>query len=153
MPVTPGLPETVEVKGYKLLLKSEFHISLIKARFIAELIDPNRVAELEQEIVVAFEKFIATQPLTEFSPTGVFRFVQLDIRKTVVGMCDVPHLKDFFNQLCSTYSFELPDPPTHITMYTLQPERGIRILSPSQLDSDTEVVKVPELSGFKDALL
>ncbi len=151
MPVTPGLPPTIEVKGYKLLLKSEFHISLIKARFVAELVNPNRQDQIEQEIVAAFEKFIATQPLTEFHPTGVFRLAQVDVRKTVVGMCEVPHLQDFFDQLRATYKVDIPDQPTHITMYTLQPEKGIGLLSPAQLEQDSQVVEIPEINIFKKA--
>lgn len=148
MPVTAGLPKTIKVKGHKLLLKSEFHISLIKARYAAELIDANRQVEIEQEIVDAFEKFVAKQPLTEFHPNGEFRFVQTDERKTVIGMCDVPHLQDFFAELRATYKTDIPDQPTHITMYTLQPERGIGLLSAAQLQQNTAIVELPELSSL-----
>jgi hypothetical protein len=45
-----NLPQKLSVEGYELLLKSEFHISLISAKKIALLIDPDRAGEIQLEI-------------------------------------------------------------------------------------------------------
>lgn len=142
MPVIPGLPQTIMVKGHQLTLKSEFHISLIKATYAAELIESKRVEEIADEIVQEFEAFIAKQPLTEYAMTGEYRFVQLDVRKTVIGLATVPHLYEFFDLLRGKYKVDIPSQPTHITMYTLQPDKGIGILSEKQLEQDSEVVEL-----------
>ena len=63
--VLPTLPKTLKVNGYDLLLKSEFHISLICAKRIAPLINEANATEIEAEIVDYFQEFIKNMPLTE----------------------------------------------------------------------------------------
>jgi hypothetical protein len=137
-----GLPDKISVEGYELLLKSEHHISLICAKKIAPLIDANRAAEIEAEIVEFFKQYIQRTPLTEFSLTGLFRLVKRDERVTLVAMVNVPGVGELFNELAGKYGVELPLQPTHITLYTLQPETGIGILSPAELERDSHAVDV-----------
>ena len=57
-------------------------------------------------------------------------------------MTSLPGLEKFFAELQEKYGVKLPLQPTHITLYTLQPEAGIGILSPHELERDSEVVDV-----------
>jgi len=136
------LPATVTVGEYELLRKSEFHISLICAKKIAPLIDANRVEGIEAEIVETFKQFVGTNPLTSYSLTGEYRLVKRDERVTLVAMTIVPSIEDLFTALEEKYGVKLPLQPTHITMYTLQPEAGIGILSQQELVRDSTVVDV-----------
>lgn len=143
-----NLPDTVSIKGNTLFLKKEFHISLICAKKIAVLIDPENNRKIEAEIVELFKESIKHQPLHDFSLDTELRFVELDQRKTVIVMTHVPGLDHFFSILESKYGEKLPLQPTHITLYALQPEIGIGILSRAELRKYSDVVTVPELAAL-----
>ena len=136
------LPSTLNVQGYDLLLKSEFHISLLCVKNIAPIISEVRAKQVEPEIVKFFQEFIKQTPLSEYSFQNVYRLVKREERVTLVGMVDVPGIESLFNELQHKYQVNLPVQPTHITLYTLQPEAGIGILSQEQLEQDSEVVDV-----------
>ncbi len=149
LPVRDGMPKTISVGGYELLLKSEFHISLIKVSYVLGQINASNPQATEDEIVELFAQFIKKQPLDTYKPLKQFRFVQLDERKTLVGVVDVPHINEFFELLRSTYATNIPTQATHITMYTLQPEAGIGILSQEQMDRDSLPVELPEFENIQ----
>lgn len=140
--VLPGLPIKLKVNEFELLLKSEFHISLICVKRIAPLIDNQKASEIEAEIETFFKDFIKTIPLTDYNVSDVYRLVQREERVTLVVMVDVPGIKQFFEALEAKYGIELPLQPTHITIYTLQPEAGIGILSIEELEKDSKIVDV-----------
>lgn len=141
------LPAEILVGGERLLRKSEFHISLICAKRIAEMIDPSKKESIEQEIVEYFKKFIGEHPLIDFTVLDELHLVKRDTRMTLIVMTKVPDLDTFFKELEQAYSVILPFQPTHITLYTLQPETGIGILSQEELARDSEIVTVPVLTG------
>jgi len=138
-----NLPDKVRVKEYELLLKSEFHVSLICAKRIAPMVDESGATEIEAEIVAFFLDFIKSTPLANFSVRNVYRLVKRDERVTLVGMVDVPGIEKLFAALEEKYDTKFPLQPTHITLYTLQPDAGIGILSREQLEEDSEIVQVP----------
>lgn len=141
-----GMPEEVKVHGHVLHRKTEFHISLICVKKITPLIDNARNDQLAAEIVDAFIAYVKDRPLAEFRLSKNFRFVQRGERKTVVVMVDMPGLSEFFELLSNRYGVKLPVQPAHITLYTLQPDAGIGILSGEQLNQDSEACNIPELS-------
>jgi hypothetical protein len=137
------LPQKLSVGEYELVLKSEFHISLVCTKKIAVLIDPTRVDEIRAEIVESFKQFIQTTPLTDYGITNEFRLVKRDERVTLVVLAVVPGLENFFAELEERYGKNIPVQVTHITLYTLQPEAGIGILSLEELERDSKPVNVP----------
>lgn len=140
-----NLPEHVTVQGFELSQKSEFHISLVCAYILARLIDPEHKARVEGEIVEEFKKFVARQPLSGYKLLPQFRFVQRGQKKTLIVMAEVPGLPDFFATLSHKFQVDLPLQPAHITLYTLQPNAGIGILSDEELQRDSAPVEVPGL--------
>jgi hypothetical protein len=134
----PELPKTLSVSGYDLVVKSEFHISLLCTKNIAKLIDS--AGDIEAELVQAFKEFITTSPLTCYTLTGKYELVKRDDRVTVVALANVPGVDQLFAGLSTRYGVTLPVQPTHITLYTLQPEMGIGILSPEELARDGQPV-------------
>jgi hypothetical protein len=136
------LPQKLSVGEHELVLKSEFHISLVCTKKIAVLIDPTRVDEIRAEIVESFKQFIQTTPLTDYEITNEFRLVKRDERVTLVVLVAVPGIEDFFAKLEEKYDKKIPVQVTHITLYTLQPEVGIGILSLEELERDSEPVNV-----------
>ena len=141
-----GLPDHVNINADTLYLKGELHISLLCAKKIAALIDSERADEIQQELVKEFISFTSTTPLDSFKPSKTFRLVKRNDRQTIVMMVDVPNLDKLFNHLSQKYGGALPLQPTHITLYTLQPEAGIGILSRMELERDSELVEVADLT-------
>lgn len=137
------LPETVKINGYELFVKSEFHISLICVKRIAPIIGGVDRAELENEIVNFFLDFIKSTPLIDYSFDNVYRLVRKDERAALVGMVNVPGIEKLFAGLEKKFGVTLPLQPTHITLYTLQPDAGIGILSEEQLEEISEIIEVP----------
>ena len=141
-----NLPKLIEVEGDTLLLKSEHHISLMCVKRVVELIEVEDKEALQLQIVDDFERFIGKQALTEFSLLPEFRMVERDERKSIVVMTSVSGLEDFFNVVRNKYhALEIPMQPTHITLYTLQPEAGIGIFSDAELRSDSHVIELAAL--------
>lgn len=144
------LPKTVAVHSHILQLKSELHVSLICAKRIAAIINPELKDQVQEEIVKLFLEFTMRHPLNQFSLLPELRLVRRDHRRTLVVMVLVPGLNLFFRKLENRYKADLPVQPTHITLYTLQPDAGIGILSPEELKRDSEVVLMPDLAIIKE---
>lgn len=149
LPVKPGnLPDSISAEGITLYKKSEFHITLLSTKRIAKNIDEANEDKLEAEIVEEFKKFIVDKPIKDFRILPEFRFVKRDERKTVVVMVETENLKDFFGLLRNKYKTNIPDQPTHVTIYSLDPEFGISISSKQDLERDTKVIDIPELQDI-----
>lgn len=133
-----NLPPTFTIGEYELTLKSEFHISLVCVKKIAPLIDPENVSVIEAEIVEAFKEFIQSTPLTNYTLTDQFRLVRRDDRATLVVLAKVLGIEAFFAKLEEKYDKKLPVQVTHITLYTLQPETAIGIISQEDLERLSE---------------
>ncbi len=134
------LPKRIYIKDSELRLKSEFHITLVCAKKLAAIIDNKKVDKIQSEIVKEFLTYVKKKPLKKYNPLQIFRYVQREEKKTVIMMVEVPGLNDFFNLIAEKYRTKLPLPPTHITLYTLQPDEGIGILSVEEINNDTALV-------------
>jgi hypothetical protein len=141
----PNLPETISVEGLTLLKKSEYHVSLA---YVQHLL----ASEPEIEIKV-FESLLAFNEKSEVSflkYTGEFRFAQDGERKTVVALCEVSNLEAFRNHMKAKLGIDLPPQPTHVTIYTLQPEVGIGLNSPAVMEDKSTPIEVP--ASVKEAM-
>ncbi len=142
-----GLPDKIIIEGTQLLIKSEFHISLVCTKRIAELIDPSQKERIENEIVNLFRSFIEHRNIATFKSTKQLRLVERDERRTLIMMVKLPGLNEFFESLSRQYHQEVPLQPTHITMYTRQPEVGIGILSNEELEHDSKPIEIGDLTA------
>lgn len=139
------LPLEVDIEGFVLQKKSSFHVSLVCVKRVAELISGDQEI-IAEEIVDTFVKFVASSQLSELRFLDVYRLVKRDERVTVIRMVEVPGLSDFFSLLNSKFRMNVPIQPTHVTLYTLQPDKGIGILSREELERDSHEVMIPGLS-------
>lgn len=142
-------PDKITVNGNELLKKSEFHISIMAIKNLAPLLDPDNVEQASELLKQDFLDFAATNDLTSFALTGECRLVTRDERVTVVVMVDLKGVEGLFQYLQQKHNIDFPTQPTHVTLYTLQPEAGIGILSQEQLETDSILVEVPELASLK----
>lgn len=137
------LPETIELEGEELIIKNEFHISLVWVGKLSEMVDKQNKEKIKKEMIEDFERFTEKYSLKDYELTKELRLVRKGSQKTIIVMAKVPHLKTFFDQLSLKYGLELPYQPTHITLYTLPTDKiGIGILSEEELNDFSEPIDI-----------
>jgi hypothetical protein len=139
LPVEVGvLPETVVIEGETLQRKTSFHVSLLCVKEILE-----KKPDAEQHILDTFCAYVADNDISFAGYTGEFRFAQNEERKTLIALCNVTKIADFSRALGEKLGLSLPIQPTHITLYTLQPDMGIGLNSPEDMAQKSIMVEVP----------
>lgn len=140
MPVhVVGLPKTIFVAGETLQVKNSFHVSLLYIKNILE-----RSPAVEQAIIDEFCSFSKENDISFVKYTSEFRFAADRGRKTLVALCEIHNLAHFTNQLRAKLAIEIPDQPTHVTLYTLQPNLGIGLNSPQAMEQKSHQVEAPD---------
>lgn len=139
------LPDEITVSQKTLFRKGEFHVSLLALKNILPLVNAVDARVSEDDLVQDFLDYQKDVELSEYNLTSQLRYVTRGGRETVVVMVDVPNLGGLFDKLRAKYKVDIPTQPTHITLYTLQPETGIGILSNVELERDSKPVEIPEL--------
>jgi len=137
-----GLPPIIQVKGYTLLARTHFHVSLVCIGQIAmkhNLTDPGLV----EKIIADFETYTEHARIDFLGFRNEFRFVQEADMRSVIVMCDVSNLKEFFTLINTKYGVHLEYPPTHVTLYTLQLNVGIYVTDTADLATKTEAIPAP----------
>ena len=143
------LPKTIKFKGNNLLLKNEFHISIMAIKNLAPMLNSNNLELASEQLKQDFINFAASHDLINFRPTGHFRIVTRDDRISIIAMVQLRNIDKLYSYLRAKYDVDFPTQPTHITMYTLQPEAGIGILSEEELERDSINADIPELNGLR----
>ncbi len=144
-----NLPASIEVEGAKLYKKTEFHITLVSAKSVLRSIEGEPSLEsLGDEIVEEFKKFITANQIKDYTLLPEFRLLKRGDSKTLVTMVKIDNNQKFFDLLREKYGAKIPDQPTHITIYSFDPETGLYINSAAELERDTHIVDVPELQNL-----
>ncbi len=138
--INGSLPKTVFIDGNNLSLKSSFHVSLICTK---ELVAKYGDESLEQKIVKRFCDFVSKEDINFIKFTGEFRLAILEERKTVIARCEVSNLENFTKELSKDLGVDIPTQPTHVTLYTLQPDMGIGLNSFEVLEHKSRTIDVP----------
>ena len=140
-----NIPNTVSIGKETLQKKSSFHVSLL---CVKDILATKNIPE--QEILGAFCAFTADNDISFVGHTGEFRFAQHEDRKTLVALCGVSNLERLFTFLNERFSVTLTTQPTHVTLYTLQPDIGIGLNTPTDMETKSVLVEVP--TALKEAL-
>lgn len=137
-----GLPQTIEVEGYVLNLKTAFHVSLV---CIGKIVEKHNLAdpELVSKIVTDFCEFIQHTSVDLVRYREEFKFASEAELRAVVVMCDISNLDKFFDLINKKYSLNLEYPPTHATLYTLQPDVGIFLTDNDDINRLTKSIEAP----------
>lgn len=142
----PQLPEEITFEGQRLYIKDEFHITLVSARHLAEMINPETPDLVVDQILQEFDEFVRTTQLEDHKISSDFRFVQANKEKTIIVMAEVPNLEKFFDRLDQKFSLELPRQQTHVTLYRYPKDFiGIPIPSLEILQAIARPVDIPGL--------
>lgn len=137
-------PKTIQVEGLTLHRKSEFHISLVSLKRLVPLLETT-----EEELEKAFLEFQASHNLTTYRLTQNYRLVRRGEKATIIVMVEVDDIEALFDFLRQKYNRDIPTQPTHITLYTLQPEVGIGLFSDEEVTKESTPVVIPELANLK----
>lgn len=158
----PALPEAIDVLGEHWVRKSEFHVTLIGPGQKLEVDLKSRDPSLSKRNAKALVKDAIDKTLEGKSFRVVaqdeLRIAQDKDRKTIVRMCQVEGVDDFFTDLSQRLGFPVEVPPTHITLYTLRNGWPIGIYNDEQLRKTTrkltnvEAQEVRNLIGLADAI-
>ena len=141
----PDMPDTIEVEGHTLQRKHEFHVTMVSVKQVKDRPDFD---ELKDKVKQVFVDFAATNDLTQFRPTGEYRLVTRGERMTVVMMVTIGAMDALFDRIRTEVGLDIPTQPTHITIYSLQPDVGISLNSVEQVAADSHVVDIPELANL-----
>ncbi len=138
-----ALPEQITVAGVTLLRRTSFHVSLV---CIGELMRKYNIsiANLPAKVADDFCMFTKTNDISLTRYTDVFRFVESEERKTIVVMCEVTNLERFFDHINHKYELTLPYPPTHVTLFTLQQDKGRFLVDDDDISRLSRVIPRPE---------
>jgi hypothetical protein len=94
-------------------------------------------------VMVDFCDFVQKNPIELLRYRDEYRFMAEDEKRAVVIMCDVSNLDKFFDHLNSKYKLTLEYPPTHVTLYTLQPNVGIFMTDSADLQKLSKIIPSP----------
>lgn len=141
----PGLPETVNIEGYTLKRRPEFHVSLVCTGQIRERHAVNNT-DFTKWVVKDFCSYVERHAIVFVRFTGEFRFVSRGGEKSLVAMADVANVEGFFDYMNEVYSLAMEYPPTHVTLYTLDGEPGIFLIDSNDIKERTKVVPNPGLT-------
>ena len=144
-----NVPEKISVDGYELFKKGEFHVSIMALKNLAPMLNAENPEQASEQLKQDFLEFVKTHDVTDFRLTGEYRLVKRDERVTVVAMVELKNIDELFDYLRSKHGIDFPTQPTHITMYTLQPEAGIGILSQDELIDSSSVIDIPALANME----
>ncbi|MEK7471282.1 MAG: hypothetical protein AAB623_01375 [Patescibacteria group bacterium] len=124
LPLTiENLPPKLNVSGYELSAKEEFHCSLVCIRDLKEKYGD----DVKEKILNLFYDFVSKNDTTFIKYRNEFRLVQRWERVSVIVMCDISNIDKFFKLMNQELGIESDTQPTHVTIYTLQPNMGIGV--------------------------
>lgn len=144
LPVSPpkNLPATIKANGYTLLRRTAFHVTLVAIGKIVERYDV-AVPDFLSKIAADFLSFTSDNEIKLLQYRNEFRFAQQDDHRSIVVMCDVSNLEKFFTQMNEKYGLCVEYPPTHVTLYTLQPDAGIFLIDAHDIKQLTRPIEIP----------
>jgi hypothetical protein len=139
LPLTiENLPPKLNVSGYELSAKEEFHCSLVCIRDLKEKYGD----DVKEKILNLFHNFVSKNDITFVKYRNEFRLVHREERVSVIVMCDISNIDKFFKLMKQELEIESEIPPTHVTIYTLQPNMSIGVNTYLGFQA-TQEIKVP----------
>jgi len=147
------IPGSIEVSDRTLVRKTEFHVSLVHLEEMVPHVAASKGvsnAEAQERILSLFAKFAEEYGLGFDSCIDDLRVAEKDERMSVLVRCTVSGLDGFFATCREEFDIGIATQPAHVTLYTLQPDRGIGIPDPHEMDAlpRVEVPAVSEALGL-----
>lgn len=140
--VLKDLPQEIIFEENTLILRPEFHVSLV---CIGEIIKKHNIVipDFEDTIINDFCEFSQNNDVSIISYTNEFKFVERDDRKAIITMCKVSNLNEFFDLINKKYLLNIEYSPTHITLYTPLSKLGIFLTDSNDIKNLTKPISNP----------
>lgn len=140
-----NIPETINVEGLTLFRKSKFHVTLVA---LGNIIEKHGVTipDFLERGVADFCEFVREHEVVLLRFREEFHFAVEGERRSLVAMCDVSNLVPFFDLMNAKYDLDVAYPPTHVTLYTLQPDKGIFLTDQEDLEKMTKSIGNPGIT-------
>ena len=136
-----ALPQVVSWNGLELSKKEEFHMTLLHVQQASELSGRPR-----EETASLFNSFVGKNPIECLSLSNDLRYAEEGANKTILVRCIVSHVDGLFADLNRTFAIAMPVQPAHVTLYSLEKNKGIHINSDEKMGG-LERVHLPELEA------
>lgn len=143
-----GLPKVLEINSKTLSLKSSFHVSFVCVKNIVSKYGEDS----EQKVIDLFCDFVSRSKISFINYREEIRYAvdKKTGRETLIVMCDVSNIKEFFEALNKEFGFNIETPPTHVTLYVLQQDKGIGLNNSSDIEDKTSIVTGQILPEIKN---
>ncbi len=99
---------------------------------------------IEAEILKYFCQFQQEHGLCLTKFTGDFRLAKDGANQTLVALCEISNLNKFADFLSEKINYKIPYQPTHVTLYTLIPDKGIGLNNIDDLEHKSKSITVPK---------
>lgn len=125
-----GLPPEIETLGRSWLRKVEFHLTAVPAALIERLASRSPVA---WDVVADVASGRSIGPVLVSDDVRAVRHPEEPSLRTLIVMAEAQAISRLYGDLSAVLHESLRPPPTHITLYSSDPQRGIGINDPCQL--------------------
>lgn len=147
------LPETVQLRAEEFIKKEEFHVTFVgDIRQLYGFVDVDAEDEDSVEAGRAQIKDAMTQAadglVFDISLKDEFKVVRREERRTIVQMCDVSAMDEFYSRLEGLLGIPeqtIERPPAHITLYTGEDGKGIGLFTQEHVDDLAEDIPAEEV--------
>lgn len=137
-----NIPKEIIFQGNAFLVNDFLHVSLVCIGKIIEKYNV-QIVNFKDKIINDFCEFSSSNILEPVSYTNDFKFVERDDKKTVVVMCKVPSLDEFFKLINKKYELNIEYPPTHVTLYKQPGKLGIFLTDLNDIKNLTKSISNP----------
>jgi len=142
-----NLPKEIEVRigtsRQMLHLPSSFHVSLV---YIGKIIEKYNISipDFVNKIIDDFCNFTKTNDIEVLFYSDEYRFVSRDNKKTIVAMCKVSNLNEFFILINKKYKLNIKYMTTHVTLYVnLKNKYGVFLMDEDDIKNFTILIENP----------
>ena len=143
----PPIASEITLGDQKFVVKDEFHVTLLWLPAVQELVVKDKKSE--EELLKTVVKIFHRTDVSFDQFLDDIRLAQHKNAKTIVIMCRLKGIDQFFVELRKALKIDVPTQTTHVTLYTLENGIPIGINNKEQLagrtrkltDRDLEIVK------------
>lgn len=150
LPMTVGpMKEQIQIDGETLYVKPEqrVHMSILSVKKYAPMIAEHRgiaLEDAEKLILETSAELLNMHPISFDEFTGDYLLAEEEEKKTIVRMCQASGINEFFDGLRKKFDVDIPNQPTHVTLYTREGGVGIGLTSEDDIKALTRKLSPEE---------
>lgn len=148
---------TIYVDGETLLLKKEFHVSILSVKRYAPFL-AKKTGQSVEEAFAELAKETGSYLRLSSMPFGLdkirdeFRIASEEPKKSALVMCDVVGIERLFDFVRQRFKLEIPTQPTHVTLYTRNDGKGIGLVNDEEMAVLSRPATAEEATVLRQAI-